>query len=107
MTHREEKVKELMEILQSLKHHRTFRSVECMGLPRITPAQWGVLMRIEELGTSTVKGVAADLGITSSAATQLIDGLVTSDYVIREINKQDRRTVVVSLSKRRKRRWKR
>lgn len=68
-------------------------------MPRITPSQWGALMFIEHGGESTVKDVAKALGITSSAATQLIDGLVASGYVERREDSKDRRKVTLTLSK--------
>jgi len=102
MTNREQKVKELMEGFQSLKQHEPFHSMGSGALPRITPAQWRILILIEGQGQSTVKGLASMLSITSSAATQLIDGLVESGYVLRETSKEDRRVVSLTLSKKTK-----
>lgn len=59
-------------------------------------------MFIEERGESTVKDVAKALGITSSAATQLVDGLVSSGYVNRKTDEEDRRAVALTLSKKTK-----
>lgn len=79
-----------------------FRMPGSLNMPRITPSQWGVLMLIEQQGKSTVKDVAKALGVTSSAATQLIDGLVTNEYLVRETSIVDRRTVTLTLSKKSK-----
>jgi len=68
------------------------------GKPDITPAQMLVLHMMKHRGTSSVKDVAEALGITSSAATQLVDGLVKSGYVERETNTSDRRMVTLTLS---------
>lgn len=102
MTTREKRVQELMDTMRSLKRCWAFHAEPAAKLPRITPAQWGVLMLLEEQGSATVKEVAQALGITSSAATQLVDGLVTSRYVVRESDARDRRAVQLVLSKKTK-----
>lgn len=91
-----------MESFQSLRRSMAFRTIGTVKMPRITPSQWGVLMMVEGHGESTVKDVARALGISSSAATQLIDGLVTSGYVVREEFAEDRRRVTLTLSKKTK-----
>lgn len=99
MKSRNNKIKELLESFGSLRHHMAFRSVGSINMPRITPSQWGVLMRIEQCGESTLKDIARALGITSSAATQLINGLVASGYVIRKTHEKDRRAITLTFSK--------
>jgi len=71
-------------------------------IPRITPSQWGVLMFLKQHGESTLKDVAEAFNITSSAATQLVNGLVDSKYVMRKESEKDRRTIRLTLSKRTK-----
>ena len=102
MPSRRQKVKELLVDLQSLRRAMALRMVGSTNTPRITPSQWGVLVFIEDHGESTVKDVAKALGITSSAATQLIDGLVSNKYIAREMHVEDRRAVVLTLSKKTK-----
>ncbi|MHB0865344.1 MAG: MarR family winged helix-turn-helix transcriptional regulator [Minisyncoccota bacterium] len=80
----------------------TFRMDVAADIPRITPSQWSVLMFMEERSESTIKDVAQALGITSSAATQLVDGLVSSGYVARETHVEDRRAVTLTLPKKTK-----
>lgn len=98
MTDRKQKIKELMEGFHSLKRSMAFRHTESIKTPRITPSQWGVLMMMGGRGKSTVKDVAEALNISSSAATQLVDGLVESKYVVREEHLEDRRKVTLTLS---------
>src|SRR5438874_1213861 len=98
MTDRQQKVKELMESFQTLRRSMAFRPSGSGKMPRITPSQWGALMMIGQHTEGTVTDVAKALGISRSAATQLIDGLVASGYVIRKENKSDRRTVSLTLS---------
>ena len=49
-------------------------------------------------GPMTVKEIAARMGITSSAATQIIQGLVNAHYVSRRPDKKDRRIVHIYFS---------
>ncbi len=102
MNKRTQKVEELIRNFQPLRHAMALPTTRHEGVPRITSSQWGVLLFVEQFGESTVKDVAETIGITSSAATQLIDGLVTNGYVVRETHIQDRRAVTLTLSKKTK-----
>ena len=99
MSLRKIKIEKLLENFGSLKRHLVFHSTHSGKVPRITPSQWRLLMMVKQQGESTVKEVAAALGISSSAATQLVDGLVASGYVVRKTDIKDRRAVVLTLSK--------
>lgn len=99
MTTRKQQVEELLTGFQSLRRRMVFHSANKGPMPRVTPSQWGVLMLIEQHGTSGVKEISRALGISSSAATQLIDGLVENGYVVRGMSPQDRRAVTLTLSK--------
>jgi len=82
----------IKRILISHGHHMTSSS-------NITPAQsvvLGILRTHEGVG---IKEIASLLGMTSSAATQLVDGLVENGYLVRESSPDDRRAVKLSLSK--------
>lgn len=98
MTNRKQKVMEFMEGFRQLRQILAFKPPEMMSMPRITPSQFGVLMVLDGPEEHMVKDVAKALGTSSSAATQLIDSLVTNGYVLREENAQDRRKVTLSLS---------
>ena len=98
MITRKEKIEALLESFSSLRRNMAFRAVHTAKMPRITPSQWGALMIIEQRGESTLKDVAKACCITSSAATQLINGLVSSKYVVRKTRADDRRAVTLVLS---------
>ena len=98
MNNRKQKIKELVGSFHSLKRMMTIRAPLDMKIFRITPSQWNALMIIEQREESAIKDVAKALSITSSATTQLIDGLVTSGYVTRKEQATDRRKVVLTLS---------
>ena len=102
MNNRKQKVEEFLTDIQSLRRAMAFRMIKPAKIPRITPSQWGVLMLIEANVESTVKDVAKALGITSSASTQLVDGLVKSGYLMRKTSTLDRRIVRLTLSKKTK-----
>lgn len=88
-------------MLESLKLLHSKAKIGPPGVedfPGVTPSQLGVLMVLEEQDAVSVKEVASMLGITSSAATQLVDGLVAGGYVMRSENKNDRRKMVLTLS---------
>jgi len=104
MTNRKQKVGTLMEALLSLRRTLIFKATWKSEIPRITPAQWAVLSIIDPSGKTTVKDVAHTLGISSSAATQLIDVLARRGYVIREQHSEDRRKVTLVLPTKTKKR---
>lgn len=66
------------------------------GLSR---AQVHILYAIAHYSSVTVKDIAEKMGITSSAATQIIEGLVKLDFVERAQDKEDRRVVHLKFSK--------
>ena len=98
MADRSEKINELVENLHALRRHVVAGKVHCPRAPRITPAQFGALMLIEQKCDCTVKDIASALSITSSAATQLVDGLVFGGYVTKRVDQKDRRRVELLLS---------
>jgi DNA-binding MarR family transcriptional regulator len=102
MLSRKQKIETLLEDLKLLRRTMTFRVAGSANIHKITPSQWGVLMFVEQRGTVTVKDAAKALGITSSAATQLIDGLVSNGYVTRGTDPVDHRIVTLTLSKKSK-----
>lgn len=101
MTNRKEKFEEFLKGFQSLRRTMAFKPVGPQKMPRITPSQWGVLMLLQERDAS-VKDVAESLQVSSSAATQLVDGLVKSGYVQRDEHAEDRRAVALTLTKKTK-----
>jgi len=98
MPTRKEKVLEFMDGFRAIKRRMAFKPFEPRNMPRITASQLGVLMTLGCAGEHTVKDVAKALGASSSAATQLIDGLVENGYVLRKGSVRDRRTVALVLS---------
>jgi len=65
----------------------------------ITNAQWMALLQIYQNEGIGVKELAQSLGISSSAATQLVDNLVKKGYLERRVNPVDRRALKIRLSR--------
>jgi MarR family transcriptional regulator, organic hydroperoxide resistance regulator len=74
-----------------------------MNLPlykiHITYSQWLVLNLVRKNNRISIKDIAALLDITSSAATQTVDGLVNRGLVSRKRSRTDRRVLEITLSK--------
>ncbi|MBC7836516.1 MarR family transcriptional regulator [Acetobacteraceae bacterium] len=98
MTNRKQKIEGFMKSFESLQRAVKFNPPGFKMFPRITPSQWGALMVLGERDGSSIKEVADMLGITSSAATQLVDGLVANGYALRTEDAHDRRRMTVTLS---------
>lgn len=65
----------------------------------LSKTQFTILKILSVSGPYTVSEIADILHISRAAASKNIDKLVNSDFVIRKIIKEDRRTMEVSLSK--------
>lgn len=65
----------------------------------ITSAQMIMLISIHDLGRCKLKTLAKERNISPPTATGLIDRLVRAGYVKRESHPEDRRVVMVSLTK--------
>lgn len=95
---RKQQVMELIESIGAMRRRMAF-GASGSNRTRITPAQWGVLMLVGERGACSVKDIAEALRISSSAATQLVNGLVRGGHLVRKASKEDRRAVELSLSR--------
>jgi len=64
----------------------------------VTAAQWGVLIGLHQGASETVRGLAAYLSVDGGAVTRLIDRLEGKGLVERQVDRADRRSVILSLS---------
>jgi len=99
MINRKKMVEEILQDFQSLKRKMVKDGQFSFPKFHITPAQWHVLFIVKNHDGISLKEIARTLEITSSAATQLVDGLVESGFVIRENDTVDRRSLKIKLSK--------
>lgn len=65
----------------------------------VTMTQASVLMLLVHEGRKTMSEVAAALGVSKSAATQLLDSLIEKGFVERVQDDEDRRVAYVSVSR--------
>ena len=89
----------LLRDFNCLKRVSGLKALSPAGLHHITAAQWGALFLMNGHDGHTVKDISKSLGVTSSAATQVLDGLVKGGYVVRASDPADRRHVLLTLSK--------
>jgi DNA-binding MarR family transcriptional regulator len=121
MTDRKKQIEQLLEKLHSLKRLMTPDNPESLNgqcpdraqpedqvdnetcrppflaEERLAPSQWLVLHQVGHQNGIGVKELAASLGITSSAATQLVDSLVKKGLLIRQPSEEDRRALRLTL----------
>jgi DNA-binding MarR family transcriptional regulator len=81
--------------LQAEMHGRLERRLAEHG---VTAAQWGVLIALHQGASNTVRGLAAFLAVDGGAVTRLIDRLEGKGLVARQVDRADRRSVLLSLS---------
>lgn len=101
MVDRTQHVEELIEGAQILRRKASGMAHAKDG---ITPSQWQVIGHIFRNEGCTTSDVAAALNMTGSAATQLLNCLVSEGYVKREASAQDRRAHRLVLSAQSKKR---
>ena len=98
MLSRKQHIESIIESMQTIKRKVIACNPKKSDTACITHSQWAVLGIIMEKGKVGVKEVAETLGISSSAATQLIDGLVINNVLIRESDTSDRRALLLKIS---------
>ena len=65
---------------------------------KVTKAQCGVLFLLKQKEKLAVKEIAANFGMTSSAATQLTNGLFKDKLIARAHDPDDRRKVCIAMT---------
>ncbi len=100
MLKRAQTLEQLLACFQTIKRKLSAKSAIASDavLRRITHSQWGVLRIVAQKDHVSIKDIAHQLSITSSAATQLVDGLVEHGHLKRKNNPDDRRSQLMELS---------
>ncbi len=98
MTPRKQLIDEIMANFQAMKNKMHAQVGAHSSKLGITHSQLFVLAIIEKNQNIGIKEISRKLNITSSASTQLVDGLVAKGYVIRKSSSKDRRALHLSLS---------
>jgi len=98
MVSRTKELEEIFESFYALRQKAAFKKMTAASCPQIANSQWLALAVIARTDKATIKDVHTALGITSSAATQLVNELVSKKYVLRKTNIKDRRALALELS---------
>ncbi len=98
MVDRKKIIEEILNNFYTLRQRMKEKAVKQVGEKGITQSQWFVLGIIEQGTGEKIKDISCLLEMSSSAVTQLVDGLVHNGFVIRQTDKKDRRSVKLTLS---------
>ncbi len=98
MFDRRMQIEELMHTFYTLRNGLVKGAFILSDKNRIPNSQWIVLRTIHRNEGMGIKELAEILGISSSAATQLVDSLVAKSYLVREASADDRRAIKIRLS---------
>ncbi len=100
MSTRKQRIEEILHSFHALRSITKARArvLDANHQVHITHSQWFVLRVVEHFKKRNIKDIAEALEMSSSAATQLVDGLVQKGYVLRQENPEDRRLVQLELS---------
>lgn len=98
MENRRKIVEEITEAMYLIKRKIASEMHHLSDDMQITHPQWIVLHHVRKSGMINIKDLANLLGITSSAATQIVDGLVKKELLLRKRNEEDRRILNIELS---------
>jgi DNA-binding MarR family transcriptional regulator len=99
MKDRKPQIQELIDGMDAMRRKLIHPTIVKMNMPQVSRSQGIVLMCMSQENPLSIKELAEKLQMTSSAASQLVDGLVKNGYVERKESAEDRRVVVLTLSK--------
>lgn len=91
-------IEEILHNFHAIRNITKARATRLGHQSHITHSQWFVLSMIGHFKKRSIKDIAQALEMSSSAATQLVDGLVQGGYVTRSEDQNDRRLVQLELS---------
>lgn len=97
MLDRAKLIEELIESFHAIRHKLVMDSNSFTD-GQIGLSQLVVLRIVSQEDGISIKDISGKLGITSSAVTQLVDGLVNRGYLKREGSLEDRRALRLFLS---------
>jgi DNA-binding MarR family transcriptional regulator len=106
---RKENIEAVVQALRTVKHSLAYPGhsrtspvgrgkTRGSGGAALTHSQWAVLDAVKARSKMSVKELAGVMGVSASAATQLVDGLVNNGYLTRKSDSRDRRLLKLSLT---------
>ncbi len=100
---RQEIIQALLQNMETIGKAMMVRSFEQPKGNLPTHSQMGVLFVLLHRGQQSIKSLADSFRMSSSAATQLVNGLVNDGLLTRVEDKQDRRKICVAITTKGKR----
>lgn len=100
---RHQTIEALLQNMEAIGKAMMSRKVETLQADMPTHAQLGVLLMVNYQGPHSIKSLAEKFRMTSSAATQLVNGLVKNGLLSRVEDEQDRRKIAVGMTQKGKR----
>lgn len=98
MSNRTQLIEEILHSFHAIRNITKTRALHLGHQNHITHSQWFVLTMIQHFKKLSIKDIAEKMEMSSSAATQLVDGLVQVGLVTRREDPKDRRLVQLELS---------
>ncbi len=98
MLDRAKLIEGFIESFQAIKNKLMLDRFPFPDSDQITFSQTIILNIVSQYDGISIKEIASKLSITSSAVTQLVDGLVKKGYLKRGESLEDRRALEISLS---------
>jgi len=99
---RKKLIEKILENINAIKHEIVAEMHIFFNEVSVTHSQWIVLHFVKKNRNINIKDLANLLDTTSSAATQIVDGLVNKGLLSRRRNPDDRRTLKIELSEKSK-----
>lgn len=98
MASRTKELQQIMEGFHTFKRGMESAILCSCGDFRITNSEWLALDILSREGSASIKMLSSELGISSSATTQVVNALVKRGYAVKRSLVSDGRVTVVALS---------
>lgn len=98
MIDRKQQIEGILQSIHAIKHRLLTGNFILSARNQIPGSQWIVLQLVYQNEGIGMKELARQLGISSSAVTQLVDSLVRKGHLTREQSPQDRRAIKIKLT---------
>ncbi len=102
MQKREKTIQGIMDSFHTVRRSFNTNHLGIRNKGEITPAQWPIVSSLKDRPTIALKELTSMLHISSSAITQLVDALVKKGYIVRKESSEDRRVILIELTKKAK-----
>jgi DNA-binding MarR family transcriptional regulator len=98
MTYRKNQIENLIQMFHVIRRKTLTGTVMLSPQNQIPNSQWIILHAVFHNEGIGIKELSNILGISSSAATQLVDSLVKQGHLVRQVSPDDRRALKIWLS---------